>query len=120
MFVALKRLHPTDVDIPEIKGFLTIFHPLRQSLPRTAGGLNTNRIEAGSYPNIIHLRRQAKMIGVIGGKTLRSVEKRVDSRRTQHWHARYCLFQNWLKMVEIFWQLIKFKINRNAFHGPRF
>ncbi len=34
--VALERLHPADIDIAQVEGFLAILHPLRQRHARAA------------------------------------------------------------------------------------
>ena len=53
------------------------------------------------------------MVRIIGGKTFRSVKERVNSRLSQHRHAVHGIFQDRLKVVEIFGQLIEFKVLGN-------
>ncbi len=58
------------------------------------------------------------MIGVIGRKAFRPVEKGVDTRLAQHRHAVHGPFENGFEMVEILRQLVEFKLLGNALHRP--
>ncbi len=120
VFVALKRLHPADVHIAKIKRFLPVLHPLRQCHARAASRLNANRIEPGRDPDIVHLRRKAKVIGVVGRKTLRPIKERMNPRIGKHRHPVHRRFEDRLKVVEILRQLVKFEILGDTVHCPGF
>ena len=58
------------------------------------------------------------MIGIIGGKAFGTIEKSVDPRVGQHGQAVHCSLKDRFKMVEILWQLVKFKSRRDAVQCP--
>ena len=118
MLVALKRLHPGDIYITQIKWLFPAVHPLAERHTRAASRLDTYRIKAGRNPDIVHLGRQSQMIGIVGGKTFRSIEKRMDAGFAQHWHPVDRHFKDRFKVVEILGQLVKLKVLGNAVHGP--
>ena len=85
---------------------------------RPARRLNADRIEPGRDPDVIHLRRKAEVIGIVGGKAFGAIEERVNPRLAQHRHAVDGPFQDRLEVVEILGQLIEFKAVGNARHAP--
>ena len=52
-FVPLERLHTGDVHIAQIKWLIAFIHPLRQSRASAASRLNTDRVKATGYPEVI-------------------------------------------------------------------
>ena len=92
MLVALEWLHAADVHITQIKRFFARVHPLRQCHACPTRGLDANRIEARRDPNIVHLRRKAKVIGIVWGKAFGSVEECVNASLAQHGHTVHSHF----------------------------
>ena len=117
-FIALKGLHAGDINIAQIKRFLAALHPIRQGMARAARRLNTDRVEPGRHPDIIHLGGKAQMVGIIWGKAFWPVKEGVDARLAQHRHAVHCRFENGFEMVEILGQLVKFETVGDACHAP--
>ena len=72
--------------IAQIEGLLAGVHPAGQSHARPAGGLDPDRVEARRDPDIVHLGREAQVIGIVGGEAFRPVEKRVDPGLGEHGH----------------------------------
>ncbi len=124
--VALKRLHPRNVDIAQIEGLCAVFHPLRQRHARAARRLDADRIEPCGNPDIVHLGRKAKVIGIIGRKAFGTVEKSMDPCLGQHRHPVDGHFKDRFEVIEIFGQLVEFEILRDRppgfrhwFEGPQ-
>ena len=84
--VTLKRLHPGNVHITQIKRLFTAIHPLRQGHTSATGGLNADGVKARCNPDIVHLWRLAQMIGIVGCKALWPIEECMNSSFGQHRH----------------------------------
>ncbi len=116
--VALKRLHPRDVHIAQIEGFLPVLHPLRQRHARAACRLDADGIEPGGDPDIIHLGGLTEVIGIIGGETFGTIEKGVYPRLRQQRQPFDGHLKDRLEMVEIFGQLVKLETHGDALQRP--
>ncbi len=116
--IALKRLHSRDVHVTQIKGFLPVFHPLRQRHARAARRLNPDRVEPGGDPDIVHLGGLTEVIGIIGGETFGTIEKGVNPRVRQQWQPFDGHLKDRLEMVEIFGQLVKLETLGDALQRP--
>ena len=89
-------------------------------MTRPTSRLNADRVETTCHPKIIQLGRKTKVIRIIGREAFRAIKERVNTRLSKQRHTVHGFFQNWLKMIKILRQLIKFEILRNAIHRPRF
>ena len=89
-------------------------------MPRPTSRLNADRVETACHPEIIQLGRKTKVIRIIGREAFGTIEECMNTRLSKQRHTVHSFFQNWLKMIKILWQLIKFEILRNAIHRPRF
>ena len=112
-FVALERVHATDIYIAQIERFFAILHPLGQRHPGPTCRLDPDRIEPGSNPDIVHFGRKTQVIGIIRRKAFRTVEEGMDACAAQHRHTIHGRLQDRFEMVEILGKLVKLKIVRN-------
>ena len=117
--VRLKRLHPPDIDIPQIHRRVAAVHPFGQHHAGPACRLDADRVEPGGNEEILQLRRLAKDIAVIRGKALRTVEEGLDAGFGKHRKTFHRLFKDRLEMVEILRQGVKLEILGYAVHAPR-
>ena len=120
MAVCLKRLHPADIDIPQINRRIACIHPFGQHHAGTTGRLDTHRIEPCRDKEVAQLGRLAKDIAIIRRKALWPIEKGLDASRCQMRETVHRARQNGLKVVKILGQGIKFKVLGNAIHAPGF
>ena len=118
--IALKGLHSRDVYVAQIKGFLPILHPLRQRHAGTARGLDTDGVEPGGDPDIVHLRRLAEVIGIIGRETFGAVKEGMNPRLRQQRQSFDGHLKDRFEMVEILGKLIELETLGNALQCPWF
>ena len=93
---------------------------MRQRHTSAARRLDADGVKSGGDPDILHLARLPKEIGIVGRKAFWPIEERVNSGLGQHRHPVHRRLQDWFKMVEILGQLIELKAFRDAVHAPGF
>ena len=116
--VALERLRPADINLPQIERSFAFHDPMRQSHARTARSGNPHRVIASRHPIAAKLRRLTQIIPVIRGKALRSVEKCMDARGLEQRHPHHRRLKNRLKMVPIRRQSVEHEVVADPGHAP--
>ena len=118
--VALERLRPADIDLPQIEGRLALGDPVRQRHPRPARPRDADRVVARGDPVAAQFRGLAQIIAVVGGKAFRPIEEGVDASRLEQRHAVHRRLEDRLEMVEILGQRVEAEILADAVHPPGF
>ena len=117
--VALEVHGATNVDISQVHRRATVANPFRQHLAGTTTRGNTHRVEARGHEQILHFRRFAHVIAIVGGEAFRAIEEQLNAGVCQLRHATHGVVQNRFEVVVVFRQRVEAEVLRDALHAPR-
>ncbi len=103
--VRLEALHPADVHVPEVHGWVPLDDPVGENLPCATGRLDSDGVEPGCNEVVCKVGCLAEQVAVVGGEGLGAVEEEPDTYFAEDGHPLTCTFVDGCQVVPVLAQL---------------